>query len=99
MSNKVGYMLQKDHLFDWRTIFQNVILGLEIQGTLTTQTRQYVIDLLDTYGLSEFKDKYPNQLSGGMRQRAALIRTLAINRKFFCLMRRFQRWIIRPDLQ
>lgn len=76
-SQKVGYMLQKDHLFEWRTIYQNVLLGPEIRGTLTSETKQYVLKLLDTYGLYEFKDKYPSQLSGGMRQRVALIRTLA----------------------
>lgn len=74
---EVGYMLQKDYLFDWRTILQNVMLGLEIRGMNTKENRSYVCELLDTYGLYEFKDKYPNQLSGGMRQRAALIRTLA----------------------
>lgn len=78
-SKKVGYMLQKDHLFDWRTIYQNVLLGLEVRGTLNRESRERVLGLLKTYGLYDFKDKYPNQLSGGMRQRAALIRTLAVN--------------------
>jgi NitT/TauT family transport system ATP-binding protein len=73
----VGYMLQKDYLFDWRTIQDNVQLGLEIQGKLTRENRAYVKSLLKTYGLYEFRQKYPQQLSGGMRQRAALIRTLA----------------------
>lgn len=72
-------MLQKDHLFDWRTIYQNVLLGLEVRGTLNRESRERVLGLLKTYGLYDFKDKYPNQLSGGMRQRAALIRTLAVN--------------------
>jgi len=76
-SGQVGYMLQKDHLFEWRTIFQNVCLGLEITKSLNSENKEYVINLLKTYGLYEFKDKYPDQLSGGMRQRAALIRTLA----------------------
>jgi len=75
-SQKVGYMLQKDHLFEWRTILQNVLLGPEIRGTLNEDTKEYALMLLDTYGLYEFKDKYPSQLSGGMRQRVALIRTL-----------------------
>ena len=75
-SEKVGYMLQKDHLFEWRTIYQNVILGPEIRRTLNQETKEYALKLLATYGLYEFKDKYPSQLSGGMRQRAALIRTL-----------------------
>ncbi|WP_414705234.1 ABC transporter ATP-binding protein [Pseudobacteroides sp.] len=73
----VGYMLQKDHLFEWRTILQNILLGLEIRRALTKESKEYALELLETYGLYEFKDKYPSQLSGGMRQRAALIRTLA----------------------
>ena len=75
-SKKIGYMLQKDHLFEWRTILQNVLLGLEIQRSITPQAKERAEELLRTYGLIEFRDKYPNQLSGGMRQRAALIRTL-----------------------
>lgn len=75
---KVGYMLQKDHLFEWRNIMQNVLLGLEIKGMINEESKKYVSDLLDRYGLGEFKYHYPNQLSGGMRQRAALIRTLAL---------------------
>ncbi|HEX9061293.1 MAG TPA: ABC transporter ATP-binding protein, partial [Clostridia bacterium] len=76
-SKMLGYMLQKDHLFEWRTIFKNVLLGLEIRRALNKENKEYVVKLLKTYGLYEFKDKYPSQLSGGMRQRAALIRTLA----------------------
>jgi len=72
-------MLQKDYLFDWRNIYQNVLLGLEIRGALDRKSRKRALDLLETYGLYDFKDKYPNQLSGGMRQRAALIRTLAVD--------------------
>lgn len=74
----LGYMLQKDSLFPWRTIEQNCLLGLEITNSLTDENKEYVNNLLDTYGLKEFKGKYPNSLSGGMRQRVALIRTLAI---------------------
>ena len=74
---KTGYMLQKDNLLDWRTIRGNVLLGLEICGKLCRQSVAYVDSLLRAYGLWEFKDKRPSQLSGGMRQRAALIRTLA----------------------
>ena len=85
ISRDIGYMLQKDHLFEWRTIFENAILGLEITKTLNKETRDYVLKLLETYGLAEFKDKYPNQLSGGMRQRAALIRTLAVNPQILLL--------------
>lgn len=75
-SKKIGYMLQRDHLFEWRTILQNVLLGLEIQKAVTQATTERALLLLKTYGLYEFRNKYPNQLSGGMRQRAALIRTL-----------------------
>lgn len=77
--NKIGYMLQKDHLFEWRTIFDNITLGLEIQGKLNKESLKYIDDMLKKYGLSGFKHYYPRQLSGGMRQRVALIRTLAIN--------------------
>lgn len=76
-SDKVGYMLQRDYLFEWRTILENVMLGLEVRRLLSRENRNYVLDLLKIYGLWEFRDKYPRQLSGGMRQRAALIRTLA----------------------
>ena len=77
-SANIGYMLQKDHLFEWRTIYSNVTLGLEIQHRLNEHTRKNVDDMLETYGLSSFRDSRPSQLSGGMRQRAALIRTLAL---------------------
>lgn len=73
-----GYMLQKDNLLEWRTIRGNVLLGLEIQGKLNSKSTAYVNRLLMAYGLWEFKDKRPSQLSGGMRQRAALIRTMAL---------------------
>ena len=78
INGKIGYMLQKDNLLEWRTIYNNVLLGLEIQKSNTKENIDYVIELLKKYGLYEFKDKYPMQLSGGMRQRVALIRTLAI---------------------
>ena len=78
IDGKIGYMLQKDNLLEWRTIYNNVLLGLEIQKNNTQENKAYVIELLKKYGLYEFKDKYPMQLSGGMRQRVALIRTLAI---------------------
>lgn len=76
---KIGYMLQKDSLFPWRTILDNCLLGLEITNQLNDNTKKRVIDLLKTYGLGDFIDKYPSSLSGGMKQRVALIRTLATN--------------------
>lgn len=74
----IGYMLQKDHLFEWRTIFRNVMLGPEIAGCVTAEKKAYAYQLLDSYGLKEFANARPSQLSGGMRQRAALIRTLVM---------------------
>lgn len=79
ISSHIGYMLQKDNLLDWRTIYKNVMLGLEIRKIKTDENVQRAENLLKTYGLYDFRDKYPSQLSGGMRQRVALIRTLAIN--------------------
>ncbi len=76
-SSNVGYMLQKDHLFEWRTILKNATLGLEIHRKLNKESLAHIENLLDEYGLKDFKYHYPKQLSGGMRQRAALIRTLA----------------------
>lgn len=85
IDGKIGYMLQKDNLLEWRTIYKNVLLGLEIQKENTLENREYVEKLLKKYGLYEFKEKYPAQLSGGMRQRVALIRTLAIRPKILLL--------------
>ena len=82
---RIGYMLQHDHLFDWRTIYKNVCLGLEIKNVMTEENLDYVLSLLKKYGLYDFKDKKPSQLSGGMRQRAALIRTLALNPELLLL--------------
>lgn len=76
---KIGYMLQGDSLFEWRNILSNCLLGLEIHKNLTKEHKDYVLHLLDTYGLKDFKESYPSNLSGGMRQRVALIRTLATN--------------------
>ena len=76
---KIGYMLQKDSLFPWRTILENCLIGLEINKSLNDKTKKRVIKLLETYGLKDFINKYPSSLSGGMKQRVALIRTLATN--------------------
>lgn len=85
IDGEIGYMLQKDSLLEWLTIYKNVLFGLEIRKLKTTENVKYVDNLLKKYHLYEFKDKYPNQLSGGMRQRAALIRTLAIKPKILLL--------------
>lgn len=77
ISPHIGYMLQRDNLLEWRTIWDNVIFGLEIRHALSPDSVRRAEELLKTYGLYEFRHKYPKQLSGGMRQRVALIRTLA----------------------
>lgn len=74
----IGYMLQKDHLLEYRTIYKNIILGLEIQHQLTAENIAYVRSLMEQYDIADFADAHPHELSGGMRQRAALIRTLAL---------------------
>ncbi len=74
----IGYMFQKDHLFEWRTILSNISLGLEIGHRLDDTAKKELKTMLSTYGLSQFEHARPSQLSGGMRQRAALIRTLAL---------------------
>ena len=78
VSSKVGYMFQKDHLFDWLTVWDNITLGLKIQHNLTEERKEKINQLLKDYNLLDFKNHYPKELSGGMRQRAALIRTLAL---------------------
>ena len=78
-NENIGYMLQNDSLFPWLTILDNCLLGLEIYGKKSKEATENVIRLLDKYGLGEFKNKYPDSLSGGMKQRVALIRTLATN--------------------
>ena len=85
ISSKIGYMLQRDCLLEWRTILSNAMFGLEVKGLNTKENKKYVEDLLKKYSLYDFKDKYPSELSGGMRQRAALIRTLAIKPKILLL--------------
>lgn len=74
----IGYMLQKDHLFEWRSIRSNASLGLEIQHKLDGAHKKLLGDLMEAYGLASFENARPSELSGGMRQRAALIRTLAL---------------------
>lgn len=85
VEEKIGYMLQKDHLFPWRSILSNVLLGLEIQKKKCEKNVEYAHQLLEKYGLGEFKKHRPKELSGGMRQRAALIRTLATRPKILML--------------
>ena len=70
---KIGYMFQNDCLFPWLSILDNCLLGLKIRNELTEEKKQYVIALLENYGLKDFIDSYPNSLSGGMRQRVACI--------------------------
>ena len=82
---RIGYMLQKDHLLEWRNIYRNVLLGLEIRREKTPEKLAYIEEMLDTYGLDKFRTARPSQLSGGMRQRAALIRTLALDEPFSAL--------------
>lgn len=81
----VGYMLQRDQLFPWRTIEDNVLLGLEIRREKTAESAAYAVSLLEKYGLKDFISRYPSELSGGMRQRVALIRTLAFRPELLLL--------------
>lgn len=81
----MGYMLQRDHLLEWRTVEKNVLLGLEVRHLLTEESRQKAVSLLHTYGLGEFVRFKPGQLSGGMRQKVALIRTLALEPEILLL--------------
>ncbi|MFT8320948.1 MAG: ABC transporter ATP-binding protein [Bacillus sp. (in: firmicutes)] len=84
-NGNVGYMLQKDLLLPWRTILQNVILGLEIKGVTQKEAVKRALPLLHKYGLGGFEHHYPNELSGGMRQRAALLRTLLYDQDIILL--------------
>ncbi len=85
ISPKVGYMLQRDCLLEWRNILSNTMFGLDIKRNKSKEAKAYVEELLKKYDLYDFKDKYPSELSGGMRQRAALIRTLAVKPKILLL--------------
>jgi ABC-type nitrate/sulfonate/bicarbonate transport system ATPase subunit len=102
----VGYMLQKDLLLPWRTVRDNVAFGLELQGTPRPEARNRAAALLDTYGMGKFAGHHPNALSGGMRQRAALMRTLACDQDVLLLDEPFaaldaqtrfemQQWLLR----
>ena len=74
----IGYMLQKDHLLEWRTVYRNIVLGLEVQHKISSDTKEKVLKYLKQYGLEQFANAKPSELSGGMRQRVALIRTLIL---------------------
>ena len=82
---RIGYMLQKAHLLEWRSIYRNILLGLEIRKEKTPEKLAYIEKMLDTYGLDKFRTARPSQLSGGMRQRAALIRTLSLKPELLLL--------------
>ncbi|MGX9756874.1 ABC transporter ATP-binding protein [Clostridioides difficile] len=79
ITGNIGYMFQKDNLLEWRNIMDNITIGLEIQGKKDKKSLDRVEELLKTYGLWDFRNMYPKELSGGMRQRVALIRTLSVN--------------------
>ncbi|HHU59524.1 TPA: ABC transporter ATP-binding protein [bacterium] len=81
----VGYMFQRDYLLAWRSVYKNITLGLEIKGKISKEKKKQIIELLKKYDLYEFKDRYPHELSGGMRQRVALIRTLVMEPEILLL--------------
>ena len=85
IEGEIGYMLQRDCLLEWKTVFSNTMFGLQIKGKNNKENKEYVEELLKKYNLYDFKDKYPSELSGGMRQRVALIRTLAVKPKILLL--------------
>lgn len=84
-SNNVGYMFQRDNLFEWINIEKNILLGQKITKQNSDENKKYAINLLNNYGLSEFKTRFPSELSGGMRQRVSLIRTLALRPQILLL--------------
>ena len=88
----IGYMLQKDHLFEWRSILSNTALGLEIRGNVSSGDKKSLLSMLKTYGLEQFSASRPSELSGGMRQRAALIRTMALKPDILLLDEPFSAW-------
>ena len=79
LEGKIGYMFQKDLLLEWRNIYNNLLIGLEINKSKSADSISKTINLVEKYGLIEFLNSYPNELSGGMRQRISLIRTLSVN--------------------
>jgi NitT/TauT family transport system ATP-binding protein len=85
LKNQIGYMLQQDYLFPWKTIEENILIGLKLSKQLNEQTKSAALDLLNQMGLSGIEKQLPKQLSGGMRQRAALVRTLATEPKLLML--------------
>ena len=95
---KIGYMFQKDHLFEWRTIMKNITLGLEIQHKLTNEAQEEIKRLLEIYDLWDFRNNFPRELSGGMKQRVALIRTLALNPDILLLDESFSGLDYQPRL-
>ncbi|MBS4202492.1 ABC transporter ATP-binding protein [Lederbergia citrea] len=84
-SNLIGYMLQQDYLFPWKTIEENILLGLKLNGRLDEVSQLTALYFLEQIGLAGVEKQFPRQLSGGMRQRAALARTMAVNPKLLLL--------------